>query len=196
MSSPGAKSGIQWNSVIIKLPTLWDAATSEGMPRASVSTLKPLNVMEHATQKPKKRAGKVIHSAVSQHALAKAAEIRERYGPIIDYPTVLAILDDRKSTRYPVQIKFTTDGIESGMFAKTDPVSENPDDGYVISLHANLEGQLEALPALILYQSVLVNYGDLATADDAELFGSGVLGMDREDYYEMVMALTDALWGR
>lgn len=150
--------------------------------------------MEQKTQRPKKRAGKVIHSAVSQHALAKAAEIRERYGPVIDYSTVLAILEDRKSTRYPVQIRFTTDGIEPGMFAKTVPVSENPDDGYVMSIHARLEDQPQVLPALILYQSVLVNYGDLATAHDAEIFGSGVLGMDRDDYYELLIDLTDALW--
>lgn len=150
--------------------------------------------MEQETQKPKKRAGKVIHSAVSQHALAKAAEIRERYGPVVDYATVLTILEDRKSTRYPVQIKFTTDGIEPGMFARTDPMSENPDDGYVMSLHARLEDQPEALPALILYQSVLVNYGNLATADDAEIFGSGVLGLDRDDYYELIISVTDALW--
>lgn len=178
----------------MKLPANRGAAASKAAspgvhPEAPVA-------MEQETPKPKKRAGKVIHSAVSQHALAKAAEIRERYGPVIDYSTVLTILDDRKSTRYPVQIKFTTDGIEPGMFAKTDPVSENPDDGYVMSLHAGLEDQLEALPALILYQSVLVNYGDLATAEDAELFGSGVLGMDRDAYYETVIALTDALWAR
>lgn len=149
--------------------------------------------MEQKTKKPRKRAGKVIHSAVSQHASAKAAEIRARYGPDIDYPAVLRMLDDRRSIRYPVDIRFVTDGIEPGMFGKTELASKDPADGYVISLHRSFEDRPEALPTLILYQSVLVNYGDLATAADAELFGAGVLGLERDAYYEQIVALTDSL---
>lgn len=145
-------------------------------------------------KKVKKRAGKVIHSAVSQHAIEKAREVRLRYGPVIDYPVVLRILDDRRCIRYPVKIQFVPDGIERGLFAKSEAISENPDDGYIIYFHQHLESQPDLLPALILYQSVLVNYGDLATADDAELFGSGVLGLDRDTYYEQIVSLTDALW--
>lgn len=142
----------------------------------------------------KKRAGKVVHSAVSLHASEKAKDIRSRYGSDINYKTILDILDDRKSTRYPVQLRFSTDSIEPGMFALTEAISDNPDDGYTISLHSALEGRHDILPALILYQLVLVNYGDLATANDAELFGSTVLNMDRQDYYEQIVTLTDSLW--
>ncbi len=150
--------------------------------------------MQQKNKRVKKRAGKVIHSAVSQHAIEKARDIRTRYGPVIDYPTVLRILDDRKCIRYPVTIEFIADAIEPGLFARTEPVSENPDDGYTITLHPHFEGRPDALPALILYQSVLVNYGDLATATDAELFGSGILGLDRDTYYAQIAALTDELW--
>lgn len=151
--------------------------------------------MQQKTRKVKKRPGKVIHSAVSKHAIEKANEIRARYGPIIDYPAVLRILQDRKCIRYPVEIRFASDGIDPGLFAKTEPVSDNPDDGYVISLHRHFEDRPDVLPALILYQSVLVNYGDLATAEDAELFGSSVLGLERDTYYAQIATLTDALWG-
>ncbi|MEN8214331.1 MAG: hypothetical protein ABFR19_08205 [Pseudomonadota bacterium] len=150
--------------------------------------------MEHKTKKVKKRPGKVIHSAVSRHAIEKAKEIRERYGPVIDYPAVLRMLEDRRCIRYPVEIRFVSDGIEPGLFATTEPVSENPDDGYVISLPRQFEERHDILPALILYQSVLVNYGDLATADDAELFGSTLLGLERDDYYAQIVSLTDTLW--
>ena len=152
--------------------------------------------MEQKTKKVKKRAGKVIHSAVSRHVIEKAKEIRTRYGPAIDYPVVLQILEDRRCIRYPVEIQFVSDGIEPGLFARAEPVSDNPDDGYVISLHRQFEDRPDVLPALILYQSVLVNYGDLATAADAELFGSGILGLDRDTYYTQIVDLTDALWSR
>jgi len=81
--------------------------------------------MEQKERKIKKRAGKAIHSAVSMHAMERAKDIRARYGPDIDYPSVLSIIQDRKSTRYPVQIRFVSKGIEPGMFAKTELVSED-----------------------------------------------------------------------
>jgi hypothetical protein len=154
-----------------------------------------VNTMEQPPKKPKKRAGKVIHSAVSNHVIEKAADIRARYGPVIDFATVLRILEDRRSIRYPVEIRFTSEGIEPGLFAKTEANSDDPADGYIISLHPYFEDRPEALPALILYQSVLINYGDIATAADAELFGSGILGLDRDAYYSQIADLTDALWG-
>ena len=152
--------------------------------------------MSRTSETPKKRAGKVIHGAVSLHASEKAKEIRARYGPHIDYPVLLAILEDRKSVRYPVQIRFVSEGIKPGMFARTDPISDDPEEGYVISLHSAFEERHDILPALILYQLVLINYDDLATANDAEIFGSTVLGMDRDAYYEQIVALTDSLWAQ
>ncbi|MET0081309.1 MAG: hypothetical protein ABW119_22880 [Candidatus Thiodiazotropha lotti] len=147
-------------------------------------------------QKPKikKRAGKVIHSAVSLHAREKAEEIRRRYNRVIDYQAVLEMIEDRKSVRYPVKLRFVSEGIEPGMFARTEPNSENPDDGYTIILHNCFEHRYDDLPMLILYQLVLVNYGDLATANDAEIFGATILGMDRDTYYQQIAALVDEVW--
>jgi hypothetical protein len=107
---------------------------------------------------------------------------------------LLRILGDRKSIRYPVEIRFVSAGIEPGLFGRTEQVSDDPSAGYVISLHKSFRDRPDAIPALVLYQSVLVNYGDLATAIDAELFGAGVLGMDRDDYYALIADLTDSLW--
>ena len=151
--------------------------------------------MDRAKKKVKKRAGKRIHGAVTVHAEEKAKEIWEKYGPEIDYPVLLRILEDRKSIRNPVTIRFSSAAIEPGLFAFTEPVSENPADGYSITLHESFRERQEVLPALILYQAVIVNYGDLATAIDAEVFGAGVLGMERDDYYALIVELTDSVWG-
>ena len=149
---------------------------------------------ENNTRKVKKRAGKVIHSAVSEHAAEKAKQIRAKYGPTINYQVLLGILEDRKSIRHPVKIAFTSKGIEPGMFAKTEPVSEDPTEGYTVFLHEQFRDREEVLPALILYQTVIANYGDLATAIDAEIFGAGVLGMDRDEYYELICESADSIW--
>jgi hypothetical protein len=47
------------------------------------------------------------------------------------------------------------------------------------------------VPALVLYQLVLVNYGDFASPDDAEAFGAAALGISREAYYQMVCQAAD-----
>ncbi len=145
------------------------------------------------TGKVKKRAGKVIHSAVYEHAAERAKQIRAKYGPTIDYPVLLVVLEDRKSIRYPVEIRFVSEGIEPGLFATTELVSDAPSDGYVISILEHFKSKTDVLPALILYQSVIVNYGDLATAADAEIFGAGVLGMERDDYYALICDLNDSI---
>ncbi len=131
---------------------------------------------------------------ISNHASEKARDIRSRYGPNITYPILLAILKDRRSVRYPVEIRFVSEGIQPGMFARTDLISDDPEEGYVISLHSTFEGREDILPSLILYQLVLVNYNDLATANDAEIFASTVLGIKRDAYYEQIVSITDTLW--
>ena len=150
--------------------------------------------MTQDAKQPKKRAGKKVHSAVTLHAVEKAKAIRAQYGDPIDYQAILRMFDDRKATRYPVRLQFVDEGIEPGMFARTEPLSDNLDDGYLISMHTGLEGREDILPPLILYQLVLVNYGDLATANDAELFGATLLGMERDDYYQLICTITDSLW--
>jgi len=149
--------------------------------------------MERPKKKVKKRAGKRIHGAVTVHAEEKAVEIRDKYGPDIDYPVLLQILGDRKSIRNPVEIRFSSTAIEPGLFAVTESFSENPADGYSITLHESFRNRPEVLPALILYQAVIINYGDLATAIDAEVFGAGVLGMERDAYYDLIVDLTDSI---
>jgi hypothetical protein len=45
------------------------------------------------------------------------------------------------------------------------------------------------VPWLALYQLVLVNYGEFASPDDAEIFGAGALGIPREDYYRALCGM-------
>ena len=55
--------------------------------------------------------------------------------------------------------------------------------------------QLERVPGLVLYQLVLVNYGEFASADDAETFGAAALGISRDEYYAMLCEMADEIGG-
>jgi hypothetical protein len=70
---------------------------------------------------------------------------------------------------------------------------ERPEEGFTIYVHPYFAIQLSRVPYLVLYQLVLVNYGEFASADDAEIFGSHALGLSTDEYYETLCALADEI---
>jgi hypothetical protein len=67
------------------------------------------------------------------------------------------------------------------------------EDGFTICVHPYYATQLQRVPLVVLYQLVLVNYGEFASADDAEIFGASVLGLAKDEYYKSVCALADVI---
>ncbi|MCA8977708.1 MAG: hypothetical protein KDC98_23490 [Planctomycetes bacterium] len=133
------------------------------------------------------------HRSLLDHAAEKAALARSRFGPDIGYERVRAMLQDSTVVRYPTRLAFAIDGLEPGMFAIARPLGERPADGFVINVHPHFEGRDDDLPLLIAYHFVAINYGEIADATVAELFGATLLGLGVEDYYERLCALADEL---
>lgn len=129
--------------------------------------------------------------SLNAHAAAKGLEIREKYGPRIGWNELQQILQDRNCVRYPCEIRFDAAGLQPGEFAHPVAKGEQPDAGFTIFVHPFLLLQLERVPPLVLYQLVLVNYGDFASADDAETFGANALGLSKEDYYRALCEVAD-----
>jgi hypothetical protein len=48
---------------------------------------------------------------------------------------------------------------------------------------------------LVLYHLVLINYGDFASPEDAEIFGSNALGLSKDQYYQALCAMADEIGG-
>ena len=55
--------------------------------------------------------------------------------------------------------------------------------------------RLAQVPYLVLYQLVLVNYGEIASAVEAETFGAAASGLSRDEYYHMLCGLADLVGG-
>jgi len=132
-------------------------------------------------------------TSLAAHVADKGGEIRQRYGPRLGWKELQAMLQDPACVRYPCEILFDTLGLEPGEMAHPVCRGERPEDGFSIYVHPVFMTQLERVPHLVLYQLVLVNYGDFASADDAEVFGSAALGISREDYYQTLCELSDQL---
>ena len=133
--------------------------------------------------------------SLNEHVAAKGAEIRAKYGPSIGWRELLQILDDRECVRYPCEIAFDESMLDPDEFAHPLPKGEKPEDGFTIHVHPVFKLQLLEIPALVLYQLVLVNYGEFASPDDAETFGAAALGMSKDDSYNRLCELADQISG-
>lgn len=125
------------------------------------------------------------------HCAAKGQEVRERLGPYLGWTELNRLLEDRKLVRYPCTIAFDSSPLQPEEMAYAEPLGAQPEAGFRICVHPRFQTDLDAVVALVLYQLVAVNYGDFATAEDAEAFGSAAVGLSRDEYYQRLCELAD-----
>ncbi len=135
------------------------------------------------------------YAALRTHIVEKAAEARERYGPDVDLAAILELLEDRAFVRFPTRLVFAAEPLLPGEFAWAKPRGEGPSEGFDLVVHPHFREQVDALPLLIAYHVPSINYLDVATRVEAELFGATLLGLDTDSYYEQLCTLVDALPG-
>ena len=133
--------------------------------------------------------------SLNAHVTAKGAEIFEKYGPEIGWKQLLRILEDRTAVRYPCEIAFDAAPLQPGELAYPAPKGAYPEEGFRIYVHPSFMMRLEYVPHIVLYQLVLVNYGEFASADDAETFAAAALGLGKDEYYQTLCRLADELAG-
>ena len=134
-----------------------------------------------------------VQQSLNAHVAVKGREIRLKYGPRIGWVELVRLLKDREHVRYPCEIEFEAGPLQPGEFAYPQARGDRPEDGFTIYVHPTFFGRLDQVPTLVLYQLVVVNYGEFASPADAETFGAAALGMEREDYYRQLCELADQL---
>jgi hypothetical protein len=142
---------------------------------------------------PKQLTSEDFKESLNAHVASRGGEIFQQYGPNIGWTELLAILADRACCRYPCKIVFDADGLMEGEFAHPRPDGNSPEEGFRMQVHPYFMTQLDRVPHLVLYQLVLVNYGEFASADDAETFGAAALGLERDAYYQMLCEMADCI---
>ncbi len=131
--------------------------------------------------------------AFHEHLAEKATAARFKYGLYIDTDAMLRMLDDRAIVRYPTSLVFDASPLQAHEFAYPQPLGFHSGDGFALCIHPCFRPQLKIWPLLIAYHIPVINYGSIVDADDAELFGATLLGMDVEPYYKALCELTDAM---
>jgi hypothetical protein len=133
--------------------------------------------------------------SLTAHIAAKGAEIRAKYGPIIGWPQLQAMLADRECVRYPCELAFDAGPLLPDECAFPMPLGERPEDGFRLCVHPYFSVDPARVPFLALYQLVAINYGEFASPNDAEAFGASVLGISEDEYYETLVAMADEISG-
>ena len=127
------------------------------------------------------------------HAAAKGAEIHAKYGPDLGWHQLQRLLTDRACVRYPCELVFDAGPLHPGECAFASPRGAVPEAGFILYVHPYFRAQPGRVPWLVLYQLVLVNYGEFAGPEDAEAFGAAALGIGEDEYYRDLCALADEL---
>jgi hypothetical protein len=131
--------------------------------------------------------------SLRDHCAAKGREVRNKYGPQLGWAELQQLLQDRALVRYPCRVAFDSVPLQACELAYPEPCGGRPEAGFRICVHPSFESDLDSVPPIVLYQLVAVNYGDFATAADAEAFGAAALGIDPEAYYQLLCQSADRL---
>lgn len=131
--------------------------------------------------------------ALRDHVVGKALAAREACGRSIDFDSIVRLLENRSIVRFPLRLRFNAEPLFDGEFAVVSPCGDSPRDGFNLDIHPCFEGRRDVLPLLIAYHLVRVNYGDIVSHVEAELFGATLCGMDVDEYYETLCRLVDEM---
>jgi len=131
--------------------------------------------------------------SLTAHVESKGVEIYLKYGPQIGWAALLRLLEDRVYVRYPCEIVFDATSLLPGEFVQPVQKARQPEEGFTIFVHPVFEAQPDQVPGLVLYHLVTINYGEFASAEDAETFGAAALGITRDEYYERLCGVSDQL---
>jgi hypothetical protein len=133
--------------------------------------------------------------SLNEHVKSKALDLRAKFGPHLGWLELQRALQDRSCVRYPCEIVFDSAKLQPGELAYPMPKGEGPEAGFMLFVHPLLMVRVELVPHVVLYQLVLVNYGEAATAEDAETFGATALGLAKDAYYQTLCQLADEIAG-
>ena len=131
--------------------------------------------------------------ALHDHLVDRAMRARVQCGFYMDAEAIIAMLTDGEVVRYPTNIAFDDAFLESGEFAFPRANEPGSPFAFTLYIHPWFRQQGDILPLLIAYHIPTINYGDIVTHEEAELFGATLLGLDVDTYYNALCELVDSI---
>ncbi|MFT7486981.1 MAG: hypothetical protein ACI9F9_002839 [Candidatus Paceibacteria bacterium] len=133
------------------------------------------------------------YRALRGHIQDKAQLARERHGSDLARGDLSGLLEDRDIVRHPTALVWDSSQLRSGEFGIAKKVEVDGARSYVLILHEHFTGRGEELAMVAAYHIPTINYVDLVTHEEAELFGATLFGLEVDEYYARVCQLADEL---
>jgi len=133
--------------------------------------------------------------ALFEHARFAAARARARLAAPLSAHNLQRFLSDGECLRYPTRLVFDRDHLEPCQFAQR--VFSSSKEGLLCELHIDpqLQNRPDALYLAVAYMAAVINYGDAATPELAEMLGALLTGLDHEAFYDKICAIADSIAG-
>jgi hypothetical protein len=128
-------------------------------------------------------------AALFEHARFAAERARARLGSPLNQANLQAFLTDPQCLRYATRLAFDRIGLAPHQFAQPEL------QGNACCLHVDplLKDKPDMLYLAVAYMAAVINYGDAATPDLAELHGSLLTGLSQEEFYLKVSVIADVI---
>jgi len=128
-------------------------------------------------------------AALFEHARFAAERARARLGSPLNPANLQAFLTDPQCLRYHTRLAFDRTGLEPHQFAQPEL------QGNECCLHVDphLKDKPDMLCLAVAYMAAVINYGDAATPELAEMLGSLLTGIEQEEFYEKMCAIADSI---
>jgi len=130
-----------------------------------------------------------------EHARFAAQRALARLGAPLSPSNLNLFLADDRCLRYPTRIIYDRTGLEPQQVAQ--PFYRQSRDGLFCDLH--VDPALQRTPGVIYlvvaYMAAVINYGDAATPELAEMLGAKLTGIEQEEFYEKMCAIADSISG-
>ena len=136
-------------------------------------------------------------AALREHLRQRALEARARHAALTevgaDLGAVERLLADPEVVRFPTRLVFGAEGLLPGEFAWPRPRGEQPSDGFDLLVHPHFRDRPHVVALLVAYQIPAINYLDVVTHEEAELFGATFHDLEVDDYYDRLCTLVDGM---
>jgi hypothetical protein len=119
--------------------------------------------------------------------------VDDTYGEKRDYQKMQEIMTDPSCVFHKTKMVFDEYPLQESEFANMHQVDKNPSKGFVLYMHPFFRTNELALPLLMAYHFVIVNYGINVNASHAEQLGAGLNKIDLESYYQKLCSLSDSI---
>jgi len=128
-------------------------------------------------------------AALFEHARFAAARARARLGSPLNESTLPLFLGDPQCLRYATRLAFDRGGLDAHQFAQP----ERQGNKCCLHVDPHLKDRPDLLYLAVAYMAAVINYGDAATPELAELHGSLLTGLPQEEFYLKISAIADLI---